>query len=600
MVDINIPSDNHFGMLLPSYSNTEQTTMIGNDYLDSIDENDLITFINSGNFDHSSSSPPSSSDQYFIDTPPETPVNHQMTTTNNIVDFYNNNNNVVNNLMDWNGNYHEINSSSSSSNNHHSDSDNSNGSFTVNTCHPMIYTTDNKTDTLSKITGKNGHNSLLENNGRRISSNAHHHQNIQPKATTNKISNHKLKEQRENLQKQKLEARKLRNRETALNSRLKKKEYLENLETQVKRLGKENTDLMLENALLKQKILDLEQEIGRFRLLDMNGNFTDSSVVANNQKKVKISFFAVVFMFLYQISPYLISMSAEQNGNHNISPNIIVFPNQNFTANSFNNDGNDHHILRKLLWKGEEQDYFRKFSTNNFQSQNSQQYYSNQTKIGCENYYNRTDLIRLENELRGWLTRFKLEENESRRRQQQHSTSSKSKKKLLYNLKHVPIPRLKLWMIQKQRYMDYLNEESPSEHSSSSFDDDSHFVPYDLENLMSTIHRRDDTFYYLSYPSKGHLILPPMSNRTDIRPRFSFLIPTVYNFNQQSNNSNNTNHHNHNETGLTLPSDHLYMLQIDCQVINTKVTLININDQHQYGKRKLRSSSKSSISGNGK
>ncbi|XP_046919487.2 bZIP_ATF6 domain-containing protein ATf6 [Dermatophagoides farinae] len=587
MVDINILSDNHFG-ILPSYQDT--CCQITNDYLGNIDESDLITFTDNDTFD---TSPPS--DQYFIDTPPETPVNnHTCSITSNGNDILNNNFSTINtvlfgeNVLDFNQNFNEINKHSPSIN-HQSDSDNSNNtSITTNTTIPLTITCptilcSNETDTVSSLSSSsfivNGYNRVFDS---KISNG--HHNNIQPKTILpSKVSNHRLKE-RDNLHKQKIEARKLRNREAALNSRLKKKEYLDNLESQVKRLGKENTDLMLENALLKQKIVDLEQEIGKFRLLDANGNFTDA---ASSRKKAKISFFAVAFMFLFQISPYLMSISpGNERANENTAP--IVFSNKNFTVKSFEANKN-HHFSRTLLWKTEETDnYFQKLSTN-YNSSNLDTFYPNQTNVGgCEDYYNRTELIRLENELRGWLTRFKLEENESRRRQ--HSTS-KSKKKLLYDLKHVPIPRLKLWM-QKQRYMDYLNEEL--DHS---FDDP--FVPYDLENLMSTIHRRDDTFYYLSYPSKGHLILPPMSNRTDIRPRFSFLIPTAYNFSQQRNNSNNTdsNGQNQTETGLTLPNHHLHMLQIDCQVINTKVSLINMNHHHPYGsahsKRKIRSSSTS-------
>src|SRR5690606_39199928 len=73
----------------------------------------------------------------------------------------------------------------------------------------------------------------------------------------------------------------------------------------------------------------------------------------------------------------------------------------------------------------------------------------------CGEPYNRTELIRLESQLRGWLTRFKQEETESKRRQQQQRPHNS--KRLLYDSKHIPIPRLKLWM-QKQKYVDYLGE----------------------------------------------------------------------------------------------------------------------------------------------
>lgn len=201
--------------------------------------------------------------------------------------------------------------------------------------------------------------------------------------------------------------------------------------------------------------------------------------------------------------------------------------------------------------------------------------------------------MRLESELRDWLTRFQLEEKQLLQQEQSKLRKLKqaklsSNKRLLFDSKYVPIPRLKLWM-QKQKYGgDYLSEQFEAGRSGSPEDPESgagaeSLFGLDYESLLATVHRRDDTFYYLSYPSKGHLILPPISNRSDVRPRFSFLIPTFHNLSLDGSprgkssqaNLNTTNSSGGGGRDSAKVSPQLFILQIDCQVINTKVTLIN-------------------------
>lgn len=456
------------------------------------------------------------------------------------------------NLLDLNGNYNEIAESPKSQELANLANFSPSSIPIENNCSPITTTTVGYLPTTISV------NCLTQPNGTNLSLNAYsldrttllnckisdsHNVSkihIQPKIILpDKISNNlKSVDNDELLKKQKIQARKVRNREAALNSRLKKQEYLNNLEDQVKKLSKENNDLLLENALLKQKINDLENELYNFKNLDLN---------CESSKKAKISFFAVAFVIFFQLSPYFMSISPGINNSIN-NKNLLV------------KTANEKHISRTLLWNKNELSSNDYFQLNNGVSFNS----SNFNRTNCNEYYNRTESIRLDSELRGFLSHFKLEENESKRRFNHQKKFKTNAKKLLYDLNHVPIPRLKFW-IQKQRYIDHVNNELTQNLEQ--------FFPFDYENLMSMIHRRDDTFYYLSYPSKGHLILPSMSNRTDIRPRFSFLIPTFYNFNNLNNSVANSS--SSNGTALSVPQ--LFMMQIDCQVINTKVTLVNMD-----------------------
>lgn len=361
---------------------------------------------------------------------------------------------------------------------------------------------------------------------------------------------------------QRLEARKLRNRQAALNSRMKQKDYVDSLEANVQKLTKERDTLLAENKLLRQKLTDMEIQLCNRMKIDINGNY-------ESNKKAKISLFAILFLVCFQVSPYLISMAPNnQNSDH-----LQRFPTVSKSSNMHTKVG------RSLLWNtnsnGISSDYYDPYNgdkpSRDFNS--SATVYANKS-ILCQDYFNQTESLRLENELRDLLTRFKLEDK-------RWSQSLKSKdfkpiqdvrlkqvnnKRLLLDSKYVPIPRLKLWM-QKQKYDHYLQDEfEPSPRGSQNY-----------QSLLDTVHRRDDTFYYLSYPSKGHLILPPISNRTDVRPRFSFLIPSFHNLSlEEAEKSGNTNL-NHSI------SSQMFLLQIDCQVINTKV--IMINDENRFGNK---------------
>ncbi|KAH9395739.1 bZIP transcription factor [Tyrophagus putrescentiae] len=420
---------------------------------------------------------------------------------------------------------------------------------------------------------------------------------------------------------QTLEARKLRNREAALNSRMKKKEYVEGLEENVKSLTKERDDLREENRQLKAKVSELESRLSYHKRppMDINGNYGAVS------KRAKMSYFAVAVMLCLQVSPYLIPGGPDSDLATNTFPQSRQL--QGPPAPALN-----QHTGRTLLWKRDtaaaanEDDETAAGAS----SLNSTSMYANMTKsVLCKDYLmNRTESMRLESELRDWFTRFQLEEKQQllmyRQQLRRHRLNKLDKvlssgtaaagtskeglaktkktgvagatnKRLLFDSKYVPIPRLKLWMQRQNGDYDDLSEQfeggpndsgagdggTKEERSGASVES---LFGLDYQSLLATIHRRDDTFYYLSYPSKGHLILPPISNRSDVRPRFSFLIPTFHNLSLDDNNNrqhrNNSpsahpNAVNSTDGGAGGHPPQMFILQIDCQVINTKVTLIN-------------------------
>ncbi len=379
----------------------------------------------------------------------------------------------------------------------------------------------------------------------------------------------------------KREARKLRNREAASISRKRKKEYVDNLEERIISLVKQNTDLRNENEKLKHKIACFEEE--RRQLSKRGFNYSVESNCncrpnLNNSlsnKKAALSLLAVIFMLGLNLAPFSGVLITNDKGIASVDSNL-------------KHDFVKHGPSRTLLWETSNDENLpidvltareNAFNSSNIKSNSS---YNKIKDTNCKTYINQTESLRLESDLRGWVLRVKMEKEEVSKQKKRLIKSNKLKDR--FN-KPIPLPRLKAWT---QRRTD--NDISDiNDYALESYNSGSKIPQIKYEDLLSAIHRRDDTFYFLSFSAEDHLIIPPIpSNGSEIRPRFSLIMPSIMPLNESSSQGTNVTYHR------------IVMMQIDCEVINTKMVLLNSSPNSKPSSESVNNNKKPSVRINGK
>ncbi|XP_076287075.1 bZIP_ATF6 domain-containing protein ATf6 [Lasioglossum baleicum] len=316
----------------------------------------------------------------------------------------------------------------------------------------------------------------------------------------------------------KRQQRMIKNRESACLSRKKKKEYVSSLEKQISKLQDENKQLKMENTSLKQKLSALEtttSAVNKLRSINLNAN----------KKNVAI-LLGMAFMVSLNVNTFSNVLSRE---NH-----LNVLPVDIATNTPYIRHG------RTLLWTPKDQ----------AQQEEEKNFRKNVSVLQpmCPMYINKSESIRLDYELRRWIG------GESDHDNWFPSKTAKFGEKFMEGLlspyviqkrtkdKHSLPRKNKLELLRKTASSTITNAVevfSPTlkEHAS----------------LFEALGRRDDTFYVVWF-SGEHLLLPASRKNSTGRPKMSLVLPALPT----------------NETFST-PTNHITMMQIDCEVTNTQL-----------------------------
>ncbi|XP_058178971.1 cyclic AMP-dependent transcription factor ATF-6 alpha [Anopheles ziemanni] len=365
--------------------------------------------------------------------------------------------------------------------------------------------------------------------------------------------------------------RMIKNRQSAIMSRVKKKEYVTSLEDRIQALTNENEQLRVENANLLERLKVGCSCVAGSLLI---GSSSAKHVTPTARKNV-----AIVLAMLF-----MVSLNFYPIGN-------LLMNNERVGFDDDTSHGESVHHSRGLLWinettipTGSERTSYHLNITalDELTKKDSAPLFPS---IECPFYVNQTENIRLASELRRWIGEngyknltdgkgeadlsidtfdkmFRLKDAiDSMYRQmkdisvqmksferRQKKVAALSEKQKLRKLKHTASGQREMTPYQGRLHKQHdLDLYYPS-------------VNMKYAEFFEEIGRRDDTFYLVSF-SEEHLLLPALAYNKTNRPRMSLMLPTVAAPGGTMGNGTNR-------------TDKITLMQIDCEVMNTSVIQI--------------------------
>ncbi|XP_077308742.1 cyclic AMP-dependent transcription factor ATF-6 alpha isoform X1 [Lithobates pipiens] len=309
--------------------------------------------------------------------------------------------------------------------------------------------------------------------------------------------------------------RMIKNRESAFQSRRKKKEYMQGLEMRLRAALSENERLKTENGSL-QKLLE--------------------EVVSENQK-LKVTAPKRRAVCLMMVAVFLIM---------NFNPLSVL----ESTSGEFDMEVRTVNQNRRLLEfsPGEvnmkDKDTPQSdFSSRHFMSTEKALMVVKEEPLlylpappPCRPHINQTETLRLNQELRGWVHRHEAKRTKTRRTITTHKAQAMPKQ-------DGKVDESQLVTMQYTDTSVKNSNELQIYYSS----------PRSYQDFLEAIRRRGDTFYIVSF-RRDHLLLPATNRNKTTRPKMSIILPSM----------------NVNENVIN-GQEYEVMMQIDCEVMDTKI-----------------------------
>ncbi|NXU53691.1 ATF6A factor, partial [Turnix velox] len=322
--------------------------------------------------------------------------------------------------------------------------------------------------------------------------------------------------------------RMIKNRESAFQSRKKKKEYMLGLEARLEAALVENEKLKKENSTLKRQLDEVVLENQKLKI--------------SSPKRRTLCVMVILAFIMLNYDPF-----GELIETIGCLMKTVIHLFEKSCGSSQNLLG--LLMVMLILWIWDD----RSVSDNKALMIVSEEplLYISPPPPPCQPLINRTESLRLNHELRGWVHRHEVEQTRSRRlsnnkqqkaRVMQSSFSQKANSQLMAmpytdpNLRRNSGNELQVYYASPRSYQDFLE----------------------------AIRRREDTFYVVSF-RRDHLLLPATTHNKTRRPKMSIVLPAV-NINENVING----------------QDYEVMMQIDCEVMDTRILHIKSSSVPPY------------------
>ncbi|XP_061680498.1 cyclic AMP-dependent transcription factor ATF-6 beta [Syngnathoides biaculeatus] len=322
----------------------------------------------------------------------------------------------------------------------------------------------------------------------------------------------------------KRQQRMIKNRESACQSRKKKKEYVHNLEVQLREAQQENVRLRQENRELRDRLearqggeppgnkravcvmavlLFVTFSLGPVSILDRKWatGFRDSSRSFAGRRLLEMQTAQRPTRRLE------VETATRDRETETFEPETFPFRN---ASSVFGPAKEDHNLLRRL-----------------------ERYFSSDAH--CPQF-NRSESLRLAAELRGWVQRHQINRKKSGGKTKKAKMAQRAQLRKANVSRYLPV--------QTHRSIESQLQVVPGPE-----------VTY--SDFLDAIDRREDTFYVVSF-RRDHLLLPAISHNKTRRPKMSLVMPAM----------------SVNESVYNASHGYELMMQVDCEVMNTRTVPI--------------------------
>ncbi|XP_066227448.1 cyclic AMP-dependent transcription factor ATF-6 alpha isoform X2 [Saccopteryx leptura] len=310
--------------------------------------------------------------------------------------------------------------------------------------------------------------------------------------------------------------RMIKNRESACQSRRKKKEYLQGLEARLRAALSENEKLRKENGSLKRQLDQVVSENQRLKV--------------PSPKRRAICVMILVAFVILNYGPFSMLDQDSRRMSPSVNPanqrrHLLEFSAKDAADSIVQRDSHrfDHSVSddKALMVLSEEPVLYL-------------------PPPPCQPLINTTESLRLNHELRGWVHRHEVERTKLRR-----VTNSQQRTRILQGA-------LEQGSSSQLMAVQYTETTSISRNSGSELQV-YYPSPRSYQDFFNAIRRRGDTFYVVSF-RRDHLLLPATTHNKTTRPKMSIVLPAI----------------NINENVID-GQDYEVMMQIDCQVMDARV-----------------------------
>ncbi|KAM6264328.1 cyclic AMP-dependent transcription factor ATF-6 alpha isoform 2-T2 [Spheniscus humboldti] len=329
--------------------------------------------------------------------------------------------------------------------------------------------------------------------------------------------------------------RMIKNRESAFQSRKKKKEYMLGLEARLEAALLENEKLKKENSTLKRQLDEVVLENQKLKV--------------SSPKRRTLCVMVILAFIMLNYGPLSVF---EKDPNGVDSTASSSHRTRNLLEFSASQESSTAQKIPGDIIPEKSNRYDRSISDNKALMIVSEEplLYISPPPPPCQPLINRTESLRLNHELRGWVHRHEVERTRSRRlsnnqqqkaRVMQSSLSEKADSQLMA----MPYTDTSLRNSGNELQVYYAS-------------------PRSYQDFLEAIRRREDTFYVVSF-RRDHLLLPATTHNKTRRPKMSIVLPAV-NINENVING----------------QDYEVMMQIDCEVMDTRILHIKSSSVPPY------------------